>query len=81
MQKPPHETDQVNLVNSLDDTWRTPTQIKWTFKPKGWAFDVAMALERLADAGQVDRKSQRTVAPKRRGGNLTIQLYRRRQGE
>jgi len=81
MQTPPHETDQIKLVNSLDNTWRTPTQIKLRFKPKGWVFDLAMALERLADTGQIDRKSQGTVAPKRGGGNLTIQLYRRCQAQ
>ena len=75
--------DEVNLMASLDDTWRTPISVKRKFKIPGEARLVAAALDRLARAGHIERRTEETKA-RRRGIRqdhkpIRIEFFRRRQ--
>jgi len=76
----PPAIDEAALIDSLDDEWRLPTQIRTRLGlQQFWSsISVATALERLADRGQIDRRLRDTDVRKRNGGNLTIRYYRRR---
>jgi len=72
--------DEAALIDSLDDEWRLPTQIRTRLGlQQFWSsISVATALERLADRGQIDRRLRDTDVRKHNGGHLTIRYYRRR---
>ena len=70
--------DETALIDSLDDEWRSPAQIRTRLGLRLWSTRLATALERLADRGQIDRRSQETDVRKCHGGHLTIRYYRRR---
>jgi hypothetical protein len=71
----PPAIDEAALIDSLDDEWRSPTQI---LVSQIWSIRIATALERLADRGQIDRRLRDTDVRKHNGGYLTIRYYRRR---
>jgi hypothetical protein len=75
---PRHVIDEAALIDSLDDEWRSPAQIRIRLGIRVWSTRLATALDRLADRDQIDRRSYETDVPKRRGGNLRIRHYRRR---
>jgi hypothetical protein len=75
---PRHVIDEAALIASLDDEWRSPAQIRTRLGIRVWATRIAIALERLAESGKIDRRSQETDVRKRNGGNLRIRYYRRR---
>jgi hypothetical protein len=68
------------IVNVLDDTWQTPTQIRIRLQEPAESGPLVDALERLADAGRINRRSLDTNARKRGGGNYVIRQYRRHPG-
>lgn len=70
--------DEAELIDALDNEWRSPAQIRARVGLQTWSAVVADALERLADVGKIDRRSQDTLVRKHAGGNLTISQYRRR---
>jgi hypothetical protein len=74
----PPAIDEVALINSLDDEWRSAAQIRTRLGVQLWSTRLANALERLADRDQIDRSLQETDVRKRNGGHLTIRYYRRR---
>ena len=75
-QRPP--VDHTTLINALDDTWRSPSQIRARVASGAWSLDVAAALERLANSGLIDRRTQETPVHRRGGGSLAIKHYRLR---
>jgi hypothetical protein len=75
----PRAIDEAVLIDSLDDEWRTPLQIRTRLGLRQlWSIRIANALERLADSDQIDRRLQVTDVRKRYGDYLTIRHYRRR---
>jgi hypothetical protein len=70
--------DEAAIIDSLDDVWRSPAQIRARLGNLIWSNRIAIALERLADRDKIDRRSQETDVRKRNGGNLRIRYYRRR---
>ncbi len=68
------------IVNVLDDTWRTPAQIRIRLREPVGSGPLVDALERLADAGGIDRRLVDTKARKHGGGNYVLRQYRRRPG-
>ena len=70
--------DEAAIIDSLDDVWRSPAQIRARLGNLIWSNRIAIALERLAESGKIDRRSQETDVRKRNGGNLRIRYYRRR---
>jgi hypothetical protein len=78
--------DDAALINSLDEVWRSPRQIRIRLGTRGIRLGtrdlnytrVALALDRLADMDQIERRTQKIDVPKRAGGNLSIKHYRRR---
>src|SRR5579871_3886668 len=74
----PPSIDETALIDSLDDDWRSPAQIRTRLGLQIWSTRIATALERLANRDQIERRSQETPVRKRNGGNLTIRYYRRR---
>jgi len=74
----PPSIDETALIDSLDDEWRSPAQIRTRLGLQIWSTRIATALERLANRDQIERRSQETPVRKRNGGNLTIRYYRRR---
>ena len=70
--------DDAALINSLDEVWRSPREIRKRLGTRIWVYTLALELDRLADLDQIDRRSQEIAVPKRSGGNLTIKHYRRR---
>ena len=65
------------IVNVLDDTWQTPTQIRLRLRAPEASAALVDALERLADAGRIKRRSLDTKARKRTGGNYALRQFRR----
>ena len=75
----PPAIDEAALIDSLDNEWRSPTQILTRVGlQRIWSIRIATALERLADRGQIDRRLRDTDVRKHNGGYLTIRYYRRR---
>ena len=75
----PPAIDEAALIDSLDDEWRLPTQIRTRLGlQRIWSPRIATALERLADRGQIDRRLRDTDVRKHNGSHLTIRYYRRR---
>jgi hypothetical protein len=71
--------DDAALINSLDEVWRSPRQIRIRLGTRDLDYArVALALDRLADMDQIERRIQKIEVPKRAGGNLSIKHYRRR---
>jgi hypothetical protein len=77
-QRKPVEIDEAALIRALDFEWRTPAEARRSYGRPGGSADIAAALERLAIRGEIDRKSEMTTVPRRRGGNYLIHYYRRR---
>ena len=73
-----HMIDEAALIDSLDDEWRSPAQIRTRLGIRIWSTRIVAALERLANRGKIDRRSQETDVRKRNAGNLRIRYYRRR---
>jgi hypothetical protein len=75
--------EDSSITACLDQSWRTVSQIRSRL---GVSIDqagrLASALQRLTDAGQIERVEKETSAPKLRGhriaGKLAIQFYRLR---
>jgi hypothetical protein len=74
----PGPVEDSELINVLDDTWLSPPQIRARLASPAWSADVAAALERLADRGLIDRRTQEIKVHRRGGGILAIKHYRRR---
>jgi hypothetical protein len=68
------------IVNVLDDTWRTPAQIRNRLREPATSAALVDALERLADAGRINRRLLDTKARKRAGGNYVLRQFRRHPG-
>jgi len=73
--------DDQLIAACLDETWRTIAHIRNRLGIDiGRVGQLASMLQRLADKGLIDRYVQETTAPKRGGGNLIVQFYRRKRG-
>src|SRR5271168_4912448 len=75
--------EDSSIIACLDQNWLTVAQIRGRLGVNiTHAGQLVSALQRLADAGQIERAQQETLAPRRRGsklvGKLSIGSYRRR---
>jgi hypothetical protein len=60
--------DDAALINSLDEVWRSPRQIRIRLGTRDLDYArVALALDRLADMDQIERRTQKIDVPKRAG--------------
>lgn len=71
--------DDQTIISALDEKWRTVSQIK--SRISGRASDsqeLASTLRRLAEAGQIEKFTQPTMAPRRSitAPPLAIELFR-----
>ena len=78
------DIDPFYLKASLDDVWRTPGAVKHKFKLAGDADAIAVELDKLAIAGEIEQQHRPTGGVRCKTGGrasrpLTIELYRRRQ--
>jgi hypothetical protein len=63
MRQPPLQ--DATILEALDETWRSPAQIRRRIETRCGVFEVAAALDRFADSGQIERKSLGAPVPKR----------------
>jgi hypothetical protein len=75
--------EDSSITACLDDSWRTVAQIRGRLGVNiTHAGELVSALQRLADAGKIEKTEQETPAPRRRGkrltGKLSIHFFRRR---
>ena len=75
--------DDSSITACLDGKWCTLVQIRSRLGLNtNNSGDLPISLERLADAGKIERLVKETGVPKRRGsksvGSLSIHFYRRR---
>lgn len=71
------------IIDSLDEYWRTITQIRSRLRDRGVFTELPSTLQRLAKAGCIERRAMETSLPKRRTSSAApphfeIQLFRRR---
>ena len=71
------------VVGCLDEHWQTVIQIRSRLGLQGAARDLTETLRRLAQAGDIERQTEATMAPGRRGnrqeGKRAIEFFRRRR--
>ena len=70
--------DENDVLLVLDDEWASVSKIRSRIGPSGRSVKFASILERMADAGMIDRTFEVTNAAKWHGKPLKLSFYRRR---
>jgi len=72
------KVDDRDIIACLDRNWRSMVQVRGRLGVNmNVAAELADSLERLANAGKIERSVRETAVPKRYGGRLSIRFYRR----
>jgi hypothetical protein len=70
--------DEDSIIAVLNDQWATVVQIRSRMGRGTGSHKIAHALAQMAIVGKIEKKLEKTIAPKRNTKPMLLSFYRRR---